>query len=82
VLKLGRDPAAVAQLAQHPEFSALSRDPRMRALVDDTAVRRAIADGDYAALFSSAKVREALDDPKFVERLTHFADKAGAPTGH
>lgn len=77
ILKAGKDPAKATALAEDPEFQALARDPRVRGLVDDQAIRAALVDGDHAALLSSVRVLEALNDPKLVERLARL--DAGKP---
>ena len=79
ILEAGRDPAAAARLAEDPDFQALARDPRVKAMVDDAGIRRALQEGDYAGLLSSVRVLDALNDPKFFERLTRL--EAGKGTG-
>ena len=78
ILNASRDPQAAAKLAEDPDFQALSRDPRVRGMVDDQGIRRALQDGDVASLLGSVRVLDALNDPKFMERLTRF-DSGGAP---
>jgi membrane protein required for colicin V production len=76
ILQASRDPSAAARLAEDPEFQALARDPRVRGMVDDAGIRRAMQEGDYAALLSSYKVMDALNDPGFVARLSKLESGA------
>lgn len=78
VLNASRDPATAARLGESPEFQALARDPRVKGMVDDQGIRRALQEGDVASLVSSVRVLEALNDPKFVDRLSRF-DSGEAP---
>jgi membrane protein required for colicin V production len=72
-----RDPDAAARLAKNPEFVALSKDPRLKALLGDASVARAFEQGDVAAMLSSAKVLNVVNDPKLAERLGKLAAGAG-----
>ncbi|MGC4115876.1 MAG: CvpA family protein [Myxococcales bacterium] len=79
VLNASRDPQAAAKLAEDPEFQALARDPRVKQMVDDQGIRRALQEGDVASLLSSVRVLEALNDPKFVDRLSRFESGDSPP---
>ncbi|HEY3449465.1 MAG TPA: CvpA family protein [Myxococcales bacterium] len=79
VLNASRDPQAAARLAEDPEFQALARDPRVKGMVDDQGIRRALQEGDVASLLSSVRVLEALNDPKMMDRLTRFESGEAAP---
>ena len=79
ILKAGRDPSQALALASDPEFTALSRDPRVRGMIDDAGIHHALEEGDYAELLSSVKVLDALNDPKMVERLMRLESGSPAP---
>jgi uncharacterized membrane protein required for colicin V production len=76
LVKASSDPEAAARLAEAPEFKALAKDPRVRSIADDAAVRRALESGDYAALLSSVKVLNLLNDPRMSEKLARAAADA------
>ncbi|MGI5862232.1 MAG: CvpA family protein [Myxococcales bacterium] len=84
LVKASADPKAAARIAEDPQLKALAMDPRMKSLVNDAAVRRALENGDYAALLSSVNVLKVLNDPKLSERLAKAAseslNKAAAET--
>jgi membrane protein required for colicin V production len=73
------NPESTASLAESPDFKELAKDPRMKSLVDDNAVRRAFADGDYAALLSSVKVLKVLNDPRLSEQLAKAGSAEASP---
>ena len=77
------DPEAAAQLAQRPEFKALTQDPRVRSLLNDPSIRNSLQSGDYLSLLRNNRVFSALSDPGLEEKLkgvANLSDDAPGPT--
>lgn len=69
-----RDPEGAGKLKSDPAFQALRKDPRVRAVLEGEAVRRALETGDGAALDQNDPVRRLLRDPDLAAKLRSAAE--------
>lgn len=71
---------ALSQLADDSQLAALARDPRISSIALDPAIQKAIAQGNYAALFANEKILGVLDDPELFDHLGRVSARlSGAP---
>ncbi len=63
------DPEMVDRVAESPEIQELADNPKVQALIEDQAIRRAAREGDYAKLANDPRVNELLKDPEFRRKV-------------
>jgi membrane protein required for colicin V production len=82
-LKFVNDPKNGPKLKGDPDYAALLRDPRFKALLSQKALQQALETGDVRALVANDKVIELIHDPKqlrHLERLGALDDEP--PSAH
>ena len=61
--------AALEQLASDPRLTALAKDSRISSIALDPAIQKALAHGNYAALFANEKILGVLNDQELFDHL-------------
>ncbi|MDR0966713.1 MAG: CvpA family protein [Myxococcales bacterium] len=69
--------AALEALANDPSLMALANDPRIASIAADPSVQKAIAQGNYAAIFSNKRIQSALNDPELFDHLGNVRSRVG-----
>lgn len=76
VARASHDPKVAAKLAEDPDFAALRADARFKGLVNQPALKKALATGDVRALLQNDSVLELLRDSEVAARLERLSRAA------